>query len=401
MRIDGYDVVCNKAKTQAYRAPGHPQAAFAVESVMDELAERLGMDPLELRLKNVVVEGDRAPNGVVHSRFGSAEVVEAMRSHPHYDAPLDGPNRGRGVAVGYRFNAGGGGSSATINVNGDGTVNLVTGSADLSGSRVAVAMQAAEALGILAKDVRPSVVDTDAVGYTGGSGGSRITFDTGRAAITAAGQVLDEMRGRAALLWEARIEDVAYQNGVFVSTGDERLTFKELAAELMQTGGPVTCSASDSQGGVGAQLAGNIVDVEVDPDTGKVDIVRYTTFVDAGKAIHPSYVEGQMQGGALQGAGWALSEEYYFNENGSMANPTFLDYRMPTSLDLPMIDTEIIEVPNPKHPYGLRGVGEAPIVPPLAAIANAIHAATGVRMRTLPMAPGRVLAALHAEKKTQ
>ena len=400
MRIDGYDVVCNKAKTQAYRAPGHPQAAFAVESVMDELAERLGMDPLELRLKNVVEEGDRAPNGVLHGRFGSAEVVEAMRSHPHYDAPLNGPNRGRGVAVGYRFNAGGGGSSATINVSADGTVNLVTGSADLSGSRVAVAMQAAEVLGISAEDVRPSVVDTDAVGFTGGSGGSRITFDTGRAAIAAAEQVIDQMRGRAALLWGAEIEDVAYRDGAFVSTGEERLTFKELAGELLQTGGPVTCSASDSQGGAGAQLAGNIVDVEVDPETGKVDIVRYTTFVDAGKAIHPSYVEGQMQGGALQGAGWALSEEYYFNEDGVMANPTFLDYRMPTSLDLPMIDTVIIEVPNPKHPHGARGVGEAPIVPPLAAIANAVHAATGVRMRRLPMSPGSVSAALQAHQET-
>jgi CO/xanthine dehydrogenase Mo-binding subunit len=184
--VDGYDVVCNKPKTQAYRAPGHPQAAFAVESVIDELAEKLGMDPIELRMKNTVREGDRAPNGTSHLRFGSREVEEAMTSHAHYRAPLEGANRGRGVAVGYRFNGGGSGSSASASVNANGTVNLVTGSSDLSGSRVTVAMQAAEVLGISAEDVTPTVVDTDSLGFTGGSGGSRITFDTGRAAIAAA-----------------------------------------------------------------------------------------------------------------------------------------------------------------------------------------------------------------------
>ena len=145
------------------------------------------------------------------------------------------------------------------------------------------------------------------------------------------------------------------------------------------------------------QLAGNIVDVEVDPDTGKVQILRYTTFLDAGRAIHPAYVEGQMQGGVLQGIGWALNEEYFFTEDGAMANSSFLDYRMPTTLDLPMIDTVIIEVPNARHPYGVRGVGEAPIVPPLAAIANAIYHAVGVRMTDLPMSPGAVLRALKAK----
>ena len=400
--VDGYDVTCNKPKTQAYRAPGHPQAAFAVESVIDELAEKLGMDPMELRLKNAVKEGDRAPNGVPHARFGCKEVEEAMKAHPHYNAPLDGANQGRGAAVGYRFNGGGSGSSATINVNDNGTVNLITGSADLSGSRVAVAMQAAEVLGLSAEDVTPTVVDTDSVGWTGTSGGSRITFDTGLAVIATAAEVLRKMSARAALLWEVQPEDVEFKDGLFICAKNpaDRMTFKELAGKLMETGGPVTCSASDKQGGVGAQLAGNIVDVEVDPETGKVEILRYTTFLDAGRAAHPSYVEGQMQGGALQGTGWALNEEYFFTENGTMANSSFLDYRMPTTLDLPMIDTVIIEVPNPRHPYGLRGVGEAPIVPPLGAIANAIYHAIGVRMNKLPMSPGAVLEALEA-KNTQ
>ena len=398
--IDGYDVVCNKQKTQAYRAPGQPQTTFAVETVMDEIAEKLGMDSMDFRLRNAVREGDRAPSGVPHARFGCREVEEAMKAHPHYTAPLAGPYRGRGVAVAYRLNGGGTGSSATINVNSNGTVTVVTGSADLSGTRVAMAMQAAEVLGLSSEDVTPAVVDTDSVGWTGGSGGSRITFDTGRAVIGGAEEVVRQMKSRAALLWEVQAEDVEFVNGVFVcaKNSEDKLTFKELAGRLMRTGGPITCSSSDSQGGNGPQLAGNIVDVEVDPETGKVQILRYTTFLDAGQAVHPVNVEGQMQGGALQGTGWALNEGYVFNKDGAIANRTFLDYRMPTSLDLPMIDTVIVEVPNPRHPFGVRGVGETPIVPPPAAIANAIYKATGVRMTDLPMSPEAVLSALQAKK---
>ena len=400
LQVDGYDVVVNKQKTAAYRAPGQPQAAFAVEPVIDELAEKLGMDPLEFRIRNAVHEGDRAPSGVPHLRFGCEEVEQAMKAHPHYNAPLEGANRGRGVAVGYRLNGGGSGSSATIHVNANGTINLLTGSVDIGGTRTAVAMQAAEVLGITSEDVNPTVVDTDAVGWTGGTGGSRIAFDTGRAAINTAQEVIRQMSARAALLWEVQPEDVDFMDGEFIckKNTEDRFTFKQLAAKLMDTGGPVTCSGQDKQGGVGAQLAGHIVDIEVDPETGKVDILRYTTFIDAGKAAHPSYVEGQMQGGALQGIGWALNEEYYMTEDGTMANSSFLDYRMPTSLDLPMIDTEIIEVPNARHPFGIRGVGETVLIPPLAAMANAIHGAIGVRMDRLPMSPGAILEALEEKK---
>ena len=394
--VDGYDVVVNKPKTQSYRAPGQPQSAHAVETVMDELAEKLGMDPMELRLKNAVREGDMSPTGLPHSRFGCVEVEEAMKSHPHYNAPLDGPNRGRGVAVGYRMHGGGNGSSATINVNDNGTINLITGSADLSGSRVSLAMQAAEALGIDTEDVNPSVTDTDSIGFTAGSFGSRITFDTGRATLNAAALVVEQMKERAALLWEVQPTEVDFIDGVFVCSvnADDTMTFKEMARQLSQTGGTITCSASDVQGGVGPQLAGNIVDVEVDPETGKVEILRFTTFLDAGQVVHRSNVEGQMQGGALQGAGWALNEEYYYTEDGTMANSSLLDYRMPTTVDLPMIDTVIIQVPNPRHPFGIRGVGESPIVPPLAAIANAIHNAIGVRLTKLPMSPASIIKAL-------
>ena len=399
--VNGYDVVCNKQKAQSYRAPGQPQVSFTVECALDELADRLGIDPMELRIKNAVKEGDRMPNGVPHSRFGCLEVEEAMRNHPHYSAPLGGPNRGRGVAVAFRAQ-GGQTSSATINVNSNGTLNVITGSVDIGGTRTAIAMQVAEVLGLASEDVFPSVGDTDSVGYTANTGGSRTAFDTGLAAIAAAEEVKDKMKNRAALIWEVQDEDVDFQDGVFVcaKNPDDRFPFKELAGRLMRTGGPVTCSASAASTGVGPIFAGNIVDVEVDPETGKVDVLRFTAFLDAGQAVHPSFVEGQMQGATVQGIGWALNEEYFYTPEGTMANSSFLDYRMPTALDMPMIDTVIIEVPNPRHPFGLRGVGEGPIIPPLAAVANAVNHAIGARIRKLPITPGSVLEAL-AEKKSE
>ena len=395
--VDGYDVVVNKQKVQAYRAPGQPQGAFAVEPVIDELAEKLGMDPLEFRLKNAVKEGDRMPNGVPHPHFGVMEMEEAMKAHDHYQTPLKGPNQGRGVAVGYRWQ-GGQASSATITVNNNGTINLVTGSVDIGGSRTAVAMQAAEILGISAEDVSPTVVDTDTIGWTGVTGGSRTAFDTGLAAIQAAQETIRLMKARAALLWEIDEEEVIFDGGIFRCTSTEdNISFKDLSARLMQTGGPVTCSVSAASPGSGPIIAGNLVDVEVDPETGKVDILRYTAFMDVGTAVHPAYVEGQIQGGTVQGIGWALNESYFYDEEGVMLNSSFLDYRMPTSLDVPMIDTVMIEVPNPKHPFGIRGVGEAPIIPPLPALAIAISNAIGVKMSDLPLTPDVILAALESK----
>jgi len=395
--VDGYDVVVNKQKVQAYRAPGQPQGAFAVEPVIDELAEKLGMDPLEFRLKNAVKEGDRMPNGVPPPHFGVMEMEEAMKAHDHYQTPLTGPNQGRGVAVGYRWQ-GGQASSATITVNNNGTINLVTGSVDIGGSRTAVAMQAAEILGISAEDVSPTVVDTDTIGWTGVTGGSRTAFDTGLAAIQAAQETIRLMKARAALLWEIDEEEVIFDGGIFRCTSTEdNISFKDLSARLMQTGGPVTCSVSAASPGSGPIIAGNLVDVEVDPETGKVDILRYTAFMDVGTAVHPAYVEGQIQGGTVQGIGWALNESYFYDEEGVMLNSSFLDYRMPTSLDVPMIDTVMIEVPNPKHPFGIRGVGEAPIIPPLPALAIAVSNAIGVKMSDLPLTPDVILAALESK----
>ena len=394
-RIEGFDVVSNKPKTAAYRAPGAPAAAFAAETVIDELAEKLAMDPMELRHLNGAKEGTRRITGPRFPKIGFLETVEATREHPHYSAPLEGKNRGRGVAAGFWFN-GTGPSSAVASVNSDGTVSLTEGSPDIGGTRAAVAMQLAEVLGITAEEVKPAVGDTDSVGWTSMTGGSGVAFKTGWASYEAALDVRRQMIERAAQIWDVSADDVEYTNGVIAHKSDPELkfTFKQLAARLTGTGGPITGRANVDPRGVGGCFAIHIVDVEVDPDTGKVDILRYTALQDAGKAVHPSYVEGQIQGGAVQGIGWALNEEYFFNEAGHMANSSFLDYRMPTSLDLPMIDTVIVEVANPGHPYGVRGVGEVPIVPPMAAIANAIHNAIGVRMTTLPMSPGNVLQAL-------
>src|SRR5262249_14686305 len=372
-------------------------AAFAVETVVDEICEKLGVDPLDFRIRNGAREGTRRADGPVYPRIGMIETVEAAKRHPHYTAPLSGPNRGRGVASGFWFNLGLK-SSATASVNADGTVSLVEGSTDIGGTRTSIAMQLAEALGIRAEDVRPVVGDTDGVGYTDVTGGSRVTFATGWAAYEAAQDIKRQLIARAAQLWNVPAESVSYVDGV-LSSSDKRMTFQELAAKLHWTGGTIVGPASVDPPGVGGGYATHLVDVEVDPDTGKVTILRYTAVQDVGRAVHPSYVEGQMQGGAVQGIGWALNEEYLYNERGEMTNASYLDYRMPTCLDLPMIDTVMVEVANPGHPYGVRGVGEVPIVPPPAALANAIYRAVGVRMRQLPMSPGRIVKEMLAKKR--
>jgi CO/xanthine dehydrogenase Mo-binding subunit len=397
--IDGYDVVCNKPATSAYRAPGATNAAFAVETIIDEICEKLKIDPLDFRIKNGAKEGTRRADGPVFPRIGMIETSQAAKNSEHYKTPLKGPNRGRGVASGFWFNIGLK-SSATASVNADGTVSLVEGSTDIGGTRTSIAMQLAEALGIGAEDVKPVVADTDMVGYTDVTGGSRVTFATGWAAYEAAQDIKRQLIVRAAQIWDVKSESVTYSDGVLSCTSDKskRMTFKELASKLQATGGFIVGRATVDPTGVGGGFATHIADVEVDPETGKVTVLRYTAVQDVGKAIHPSYVEGQMQGGSVQGIGWALNEEYFYNAKGEMTNASFLDYRMPTSLDLPMIDTIIVEVPNPGHPYGVRGVGEVPIVPPPAALANAIYRAVGVRMHQLPMSPGRVTKQILAKK---
>ncbi|MBI3801108.1 MAG: xanthine dehydrogenase family protein molybdopterin-binding subunit [Deltaproteobacteria bacterium] len=405
LQIDGFDVLVNKPKTAAYRAPGSTNAAMGTETVVDELAEKLGIDPLEFRRINGAKEGTAQPAGPKFPRIGFLETVEAIKNSPHYQSPQPksgkGKLKGRGVASGFWFNAGFQ-SSATVNINTDGTASVVTGSTDIGGTRASCAMIAAEVLGLKAEEVHPVVADTESIGHTDMTGGSRVTFATGYAVYEAAQDAVNQLKQRAATLWKAKPEEVVYQDGAVSRTtnGNESMTLKELAGKLPRAGGPVAGRASVNPRGVGPAFATHVVDVEVDPETGKVEILRYTATQDVGKAVHPSYVEGQMQGAVAQGVGWALNEEYFYDEKGTLRNAGFLDYRMPTCLDLPMIETILVEVPNPGHPIGVRGVGEVPIIPPPAAIANAIYRAVGVRMTELPMSPPRLCKAI-AEKSAK
>lgn len=395
-KVEGFDVCNNKPQTRAYRAPGATQAAFACEQVIDELAKQLKMDPIDFRLKNAAKEGTQRVDGPKYPRIGLVECLEAAKKSAHYQSRLEGKNRGRGIAAGFWFNIGLKSSVAAC-VNVDGSVQLIEGSTDIGGTRTSVAMQLAETLGISAEDVHPQVADTDSVGYTDVTGGSRVTFATGMAAYKLGLDIENEMKRRAAILWDCSPESVTAENGVYRSNGNS-LTFQQLAAELPKTGDPVTGRASVSPEGSTNGFGVHIADVEVDPETGKTTVLRYTAVQDAGKAIHPSYVEGQMQGGAVQGIGWALNEEYYFDDQSRMRNASFLDYRMPTCLDVPMIETIIVEVPHPDHPFGVRGVGETPIVPPPATIANAIESATGFRPLEAPIAPHRLWKAMEMGK---
>ena len=387
--VDGFDVVVNGPKTAAYRAPGAPAAEYAVEATMNELAELLKIEPMELRIKNASREGTLNSVGAPWPTIGAEQVMQAVKNHPHYTSELQGEDVGRGVALGFWFN-GGMESSGSASVQADGRVNLILGTMDIGGSRASLAMMLAEDLGLTMDDINAHVVDTDSVGWNATTGGSRVTFQGGWVTRDLADQIKDQMSKRAAAIWDVSADDVRFEDGSFVSSKGA-MSFKELAGKLAGTGGLITVSATSKRNTQGAAFAGHIVDLHVDRDTGKVQILRYTAVQDVGTAIHPSYVEGQIQGGAVQGIGMALHEEYVYDEQGHLRNASFLDYRMPVANDLPMIDVEMVEVPNPGHPFGVRGVGEVPIVPPQAAIRNAIYDAIGVNFYRTPVSPRVIL----------
>ncbi|WP_111735673.1 xanthine dehydrogenase family protein molybdopterin-binding subunit [Roseovarius amoyensis] len=400
VRTIGWDVVTNRPKSAAYRAPGAPMAAFAVESAIDELSRDFGLDPLEVRLKNAAREGTRSAYGATYPAIGLEATLRTAHTHPHWAAPL-GENQGRGVACGFWFNFGGN-TCVSLNIASDGTVNVTEGNPDIGGSRASMSMMAAEELGIPYEQVRTVIADTASLGLNEVTDGSRVTFAVGLATIEAARAAKREMCRRVAKLWGIDEEAVVWKDGAVHPAGPnagkhDPMTLAEIAAIAPNTGGPIAGHFEVNAEGAGVSFATHMVDVEVDPETGATKVLRYTVFQDAGKAVHPSYVEGQFQGGAAQGIGWALNEEYIYGDDGVLQNPGFLDYRIPVASDLPMIDTVILEIPNPGHPYGVRGVGETSIVPPLAAVANAVSAAAGVRMTDLPMSPPKVLGAMQTK----
>jgi CO/xanthine dehydrogenase Mo-binding subunit len=397
----GFDVCSNRSKVAAYRAPGAPIGAYAVECVMDEVASALKMDPLEFRLKNAAREGTKAAHGPVFPRIGYAETLQVAKEHPHYAAPLGqtpGKPRGRGVASGFWFNAGGE-SSAQVNITEDGNVVVTTGHPDIGGSRAGIANVCAELLGIDYRRISVIIGDTQTVGFSNLTGGSRVLFASSMVVTQSTEKVIQTLRERAAKIWGIDPEAVKWENGaahpVSPNAGQfEPITLEQLAAKAPEQGGPIGAGVQLNTQGAEGGFGTHICDVEVDTELGIVRVIRYTAVQDVGRAVHPGYVEGQLQGGVAQGIGWALNEEYIYTKDGKVDNPGFLDYRMPVCSDLPMIDTALVEVPNPKHPQGVKGVGEVPLVPVMAAVANAVHNALGLRFDSLPMSPPKVAAAL-------
>lgn len=396
--VRGFDVVSNRQKVNAYRAPGAPAGNYPLECLLDEAAEKIGMDPLQLRKVNMIGPDEATFFGAKLGTHGMLECIEAIENHPNAKIKL-GPNQGRGVAVGYWGNAGGE-SSAQLHINEDGTALVITGHPDVGGSRASMVNIAAELLGVDYRKVRAQIGDTNAVGISAVTGGSRVTFASGMAVHEATNKVIAMLRGRAAQKWKIPVEAVTWADGEARPAGAnagefDPLTLADLAG---MPGAPIAASVSLNATGHQGAFAAHMVDVEVDPETGHVEVLRYTASQDVGRAIHPDYVEGQIQGGVVQGIGWALNEEFIYAKNGAVDNASFLDYRIPVASDLPRITPIIVEVPNEKHPYGVKGVGEVTIVPPLAAITNAVYHATGTRMTELPMSPPKVLAALSRSK---
>jgi xanthine dehydrogenase molybdenum-binding subunit len=391
--VDVKDVVTNKVPSGYYRAPGMPQCHFAVESHMDMLAEAIGMDVLELRIRNAAREGDITAGGQALPRVGFKQTLEKMAEHLRRKGPLTGKNRGRGIACG--FWAGAVGSfGAYINVNNDGSVNLMLGVTDISGSRTSIAQIVAEELGLPLNKVTVVVGDTDTAPWATMSVGSLTVYSASVAAYNACRDVKAQFASLAAKKLQVRDSEIGFCKGLFRTKGnpDKSVSFTDLAGTTSVSfgKGPVLGRGKVDPFPGAPTLSVHAVDVEVDEETGKVKILSYTAAQDVGLAINPLAVEGQIQGAVAQGIGWALMEGYVFDE-GVVQKTTLLDYKMPTAVDVPMVDTLIVEVGSSHGVYGLRHAGEPPMIPTLAAVANAVHKATGVRFQELPMTPELVL----------
>jgi CO/xanthine dehydrogenase Mo-binding subunit len=368
------------------------------------LARKLNIDPVRLREMNAAKDGTKAAHGPTWANIGYLQTVEAAKNHPHLKVKL-GKNQGRGIASGFWFNIGGE-TSVSLTVNEDGTISLMAGTPDIGGLRASLASVAADELGVSYDKVRPIIGDTGSLGFNFLTGGSRSAFSGSMAIVEAAKQIKAELCARACKLWEAKPDQVEWKDGAVRPLGAlaekvKPMTIADFAKVSGKTGGPIGGVGRINAQGAGPSFGTHLVDLEVDPETGRTTILRYTVAQDAGRALHPAYVEGQFQGGAVQGIGWALNEEYVYGTDGKLQNAGFLDYRMPVASDVPMIDAILVEVGNPKHPYGVRGVGETPIVPPLGAIANAMESATGIRFTELPMSPPKVLKALKEQGRNK
>ena len=394
-----YGVSTNRVTFGAYRAPTAPPAAFAVESLIDELAGRLGIDPLELRLRNVLVPGDRTVAGQELKVFGARECLERLgeqRMWSQRDSLPDG--EGVGLAIGW-WPGGYEPAAAACRLDSDGHVTVITGVSDMTGVQTTFAAIAAEAFGVSMDRVRVVNADTSSAPYSGVSGGSKITYTVGRAVEMAARQARERLLDVAAEELEIAPEDLEIVDGSVQPVGvpAKAMAIEQLAQKVLTFGSPY--APVEGQGLVSLpqvpQSAAHLSHVRVDRETGAVTVVGHVIAQDVGRALNPALVEGQMHGGTTQGLGWALLEEIAYDEHGQPVAGSFVDYAMPTAGGVPAIETAIVEVPAPEGPFGAKGVGEAPVIGVAGAVANAVAAATGgVRMRRLPMTPERVWRAI-------
>jgi xanthine dehydrogenase molybdenum-binding subunit len=396
LNLVGYDVVTNKPRTEAYRGPGGIQVYFAMEQAMDALCQRLDMDPLDFRKRNAAVTGSTMPIGTPFPSIGLTTILDRVGAHACWREPLPAGRypRGRGLALGY-WRGTSMTSAAHITIAGDGRPMVTMGSVDLSGTRTTMAQVVAEEFGLPLADIHIHTGDSKSVGYSDPAAGSRVARTTTAALVEASADALGQLRARAAEKLQCAPADLDYTRGRFVAreAPGTAITLAELMQATLADGAIIGRGVSTKLP-LGVEIGAHVCDVEVDTDTGLVTVLRYTAFQDVGLALNPAAVEGQIEGSVVQGLGWALMEGYDYGPDGRLRNASLLDYRMPTALDVPKIDCVIIETPVPGVPYGVRGVGEVPIVPPAAAVANAIARAIGVRVQHMPMTPERVLAAL-------
>lgn len=400
--VRAYGVQTNRFGTGSYRGPGGPQAAFAIESLLDELASKLDLDPIELRLRNLATEADHMVDGEPWPLVGHRQVLEAVAGHRLWRERGDLP-RDEGVAVALGVWPGGKAPAAALcRFNADGTLTIVTGVVDMSGTSSGFALIAAETFGVPVESVDVVSLDTDGAPQSPLSGGSVVTYSAGRAVREAAADARRQLLAYAAIELEIDPSDLEIVDGVVRPTGspDRGRPLAELADVLHDFGSdhpPIEGHAATVQKSLAPSTSAHLAHVRLDRQTGGVTLLGYVVAQDVGRALNPALVEGQMRGGAAQGIGWALHEALVHDADGQLLSGSFLDYTVPRAAHIPEIETLIVEVPAPDGPFGAKGIGEAPVIPAGPAIGSAIVAAGGPRLRTLPMTPPRVWAAMHDE----
>jgi len=403
LELEGYEVLTNKPGVGAYRAPGAPQATYAIEQQIDEVARKLGWDPLEFRLRNCSVEGDPQPNDVPWPPMGLKAVLQTLADHPVWKNRKPGGNEGWGIAIGG-WPGGLEPCAANLRLNTDGSLSLSLGSIDITGTNTTMGMIAAEVFGVSMDRVKVVTNNTDTAPYSGMSGGSKVTYTMGLAVQAAAASARQQVLAIAAAELEAAPEDLEMVDGRVQVKGspDRSIAVTDVAKKSMTFGGKYEPVYGNGKSAVTARapgFSGQLAHVRVDPGTGDVELIELVAVQDVGRALNPALVIGQIQGGAAQGIGWALYEGMVYDDNGQPLNPSLMDYSLPSAGQVPPLDVRLVELPSAAGAFGVKGVGEPPVIPTAAAVANAIADATGARVTELPMTAERVAAAIASEAR--